>query len=284
MMMNEPFARINISRFTGIAIVTITVLTLHFRGFSQSTIQKVADDHWIIRISHSRVEPISILQVTDLHLGKAGFWRQDQTTFRRIRRLVEIHDPDLLLVTGDLLTGEKPFGSLLALTAAEFFDNLNRPWIYVFGNHDPEGGFGRDQIMEVFATSTWGILGHHRVYGQPGKKYDYLVDIFLDGSALPEWQIFAFDSGSEKGQKSIKKDQLSWFSEMSQQTFSRYNDTIPAVAAFHIPLLQYQIILRDSTILKEGESLEDVYFEEDDGSPYQHFVEAGNIKGHLLWS
>ena len=99
-------------------------------------------------------------------------------------------------MTGDLLTGEKYFGSLLAVFAREFFDSLQRPWLYVFGNHDVGGGFGRDQIYEVFRSSPWCILGSHKAGNQWGKNYDYLVDVKVSRQAEPEWQMFGGSSFS----------------------------------------------------------------------------------------
>ena len=34
--------------------------------------------------------------------------------------------------------GEKLFGDLLCAFVTHFFDSLDLPWLYVFGNHDPD--------------------------------------------------------------------------------------------------------------------------------------------------
>ncbi len=241
-------------------------------------VRRDADDHFEVILNRTDDRPISILQVTDLHLGKMDFWKQDLTTCRRVRRLVETHHPDMIVITGDLLTGEKYFGSLLAAYAVDFFDSLKTPWLYAFGNHDPEGGYGRDQIFGVFATAQWGVLGHHPVTNQWLKKYDYVVDVKRAPQGRPDWQVYGFDSGSEKGFKSIKEDQLAWFAATADRTKQRYGRVIPAVTIFHIPLREFQELWDDAGIQKVGERREKVSFEEDDGSPYRAFVRAGNIK------
>jgi len=177
-----------------------------------------------------------------------------------------------------LFTGEKYFGSLLAAFAVEFFDSLERPWLYTFGNHDVEGGFGREQIHEVFAVSRWGLLGSHSVTNQGTRKYDYVVDLKRSLAARPEWQIYAFDTGSEKGFKSIKGDQLAWFKSVSESTRQTYRQTVRAISIFHIPLRQYQELWDDASIPNTGERKEEVSFEEDDGSPYRAFVQRQNIE------
>jgi 3',5'-cyclic AMP phosphodiesterase CpdA len=247
-------------------------------GMGETRIRKTADDHFEVMLNRSSAAPVTALQVTDLHLGKKDFWKQDLTTFKRIRRLVEMHNPDLIFVTGDLLTGEKYFGSLLAAFAVEFFDSLQRPWFYTFGNHDVEGGFGRDQIHEVFASSRWCLLGFHQVTNQWARKYDYVVDLKRSTAARPEWQVYAFDTGSEKGFKSIKEDQIAWFQSVSETTRKTCGHTVRAVSIFHIPLRQYQELWDDAAIPKTGERKETVSFEEDDGSPLRAFVQMNNIE------
>jgi len=247
-------------------------------GMGEPRIHKTADDHFEVILNRSFVTPVTALQVTDLHLGKKDFWKQDLTTFKRIRRLVEMYNPDIILVTGDLLTGEKYFGSLLAAFAMEFFESLQRPWLYTFGNHDVEGGFGRDQIYEVFSSAHWCMLGRHQVTNEWARKYDYVVDIRRSPTATPDWQIYAFDTGSEKGFKSIKADQIAWFRSMSESTSRTCGHTVRAVSIFHIPLRQYQELWDDASIPKIGESKEKVSFEEDDGSPFRAFMQMKNIE------
>jgi len=247
-----------------------------FNLLAQTMISKISDDLFELQINDPTSKAIRILQVTDLHLGKDGFWKQDLTSFKRIKRLVEMHDPDLIAVTGDLFTGEKLFGSLLAAFAVQFFDGLQKPWLYIFGNHDPEGGFNRDQIFEVFQESNWGILGFHQVDGKIKKKYDYAVQIKTSQTDKPQWNIYAFDSGSRKGFKSIKSDQLQWYKGISNKINPTKN--IRAISIFHIPLKQYQDLWNDKNILKHGESKEKVCFEEDTGSVYKTFVKRVEIE------
>jgi len=209
-------------------------------------------------------------------MGSKGYWQDDLRTYNRIKRLVKMYDPHLIFVTGDLFTGDKPYGSLLAAYAVHFFDELQRPWFYVYGNHDPQGGFGHDDIYNVFKTSEWGVLGYHGA--DKMKKYDYYVDIIVGDNSTPNWQVYAFDTGPHNGIKAVQPDQIEWYKEISKQTKEKYNSTIRAISIFHIPLIQYQELWNDDSIKKGGVSLEKVYYEEDDGTLYNTFVEMGNVK------
>jgi len=243
---------------------------------AQSSIRRLESDQFEIVLEELDSDSIKILQVTDLHLGSRGHWKDDLNTFHRIKRLVKMYDPHFIFITGDLFTGEKPYGSLLAAYAVHFFDELARPWFYTFGNHDAEGGFGHDDIYTVFMTSEWGILGFHK-FGE-SKKYDYFVDIKIGKEPIPNWQVYAFDTGPHDGIKAVQKDQIEWYRKKSQESKKKYNKTIQAVSIFHIPLIQYKELWEDHSIKKSGISLEKVYYEEDDGLLYNAFLEVGNIR------
>ncbi len=260
-----------------ILIVSTWVLSLlPLNITAQSQIRRIESDHFEITIENSKLDSIKILQVTDLHVGSRGHWKDDLNTFNRIKKLVKTYNPEFIFITGDLFTGEKPYGSLLAAYAVHFFDELERPWFYVFGNHDPEGGFGHDDIYEVFKTSEWGVVGFHK--SENLKKYDYYVDIIIGNETVPSWQVYAFDTGPHNGRKAVQPDQIDWYKEISIQVKEKYDTSIRAISIFHIPLIEYQELWNDTSIKKSGISLEKVFYEEDDGSLYNAFLDIGNIK------
>jgi 3',5'-cyclic AMP phosphodiesterase CpdA len=265
-------------KIKGLWLLTIILVWPCFslNVFAQSLIRRIESDQFEIVMENSNSDSIRILQVTDLHLGSRGHWRDDLNTFHRVKRLVKMYDPHFIFITGDLFTGEKPYGNLLAAYAVHFFDELDRPWLYVFGNHDPEGGFGHDDIYDVFKTSQWGILGFHK--SKEPKKYDYVVDIKIGKKPVPDWQVYAFDSGPHKGIKAVQKDQIEWYMKVSRENEKKYNKTIRAVSIFQIPLIQYKELWEDPLFKKNGVSLEKVFYEEDDGSLYEAFLEMGNIR------
>jgi len=245
-----------------------------YESDAQTTLQKHAEDHYEICFHKSTMDSIRILQITDLHLG--NHWVKDLKVTKRVRQMVFRYKPDMLFVTGDLFTGEKDRHSYVFPFAADFLDALELPWLYVFGNHDPEGNVGREPIRALFNQTDWGIVGFHPA-GAGSIKCDYKVDLKTHQLDQPAWEVYAFDSGSEPGSRSIKSDQIRWFQKKSKPR--KKNETIiPAVSIFHIPLLQYQSLWYDSTITKTGFLHEKVCFEEDDGSVYDAFVKQGTIK------
>lgn len=279
MQNNRKLRHITPLRLKFFGIILLSVICIN-KGNGQASIETIANDRFKIVIEAKENSSTTLLQLTDLHLGGTSDdkWKKDLITFHRIQILVDTYNPTMIAITGDLFTGEKPFGALLAAYAMNFFDSFERPWLYVFGNHDPEGGFGRSDIAEVFSESDWVILGKHSVDNQWKEKYDYVVDIMYEGESQPAWQIYAFDSGSQKGYKSIKEDQLDWYQSQSRKTKESYSQEIRAISIFHIPLIEYQYLKDDKSIKLYGESKEKVWYEEDDGTVYKTFLEVGNIE------
>jgi len=258
-------------------IFFIVCLLLAFgNSKAEININKKANDHYELVFSDSSLDPIRMLQVTDLLLGNKGMWRENFRTVNRVKKFVEQFDPHFIVITGDLFTGQKTDKEYLIAFATQFFDGLERPWLYVFGNHDVEGGTSRRFIATVMQGSIWGMIGSHK--STRGEKYDYQVDLKLGDSKVPAWEIYAFDSGSEKNNKSIKDDQIAWFKKKAQRSQTAYKKIIPALSVFHIPLKQYQYLWNDASLQKTGFYHEQVCFEEDDGSVYDAFVQQSNIR------
>ena len=204
-----------------LAIIIVLLLNTRYL-IAQTQVNLVADDHYEIIFKDIPIDSIAILQVTDVHLGNAGKWAADFKAVRRIKSFVKNYQPDLIIVTGDLFTGEKESKENIIAFAVQFFDDLERPWIYVFGNHDPEGGVSRKNIRQIFKDSIWGIIGFHTTANN-SEKYDFQVDLKSGKTQNPLWEIYAFDSGSEKGNKSIKTEQIQWFRQKSLASKKTYH-------------------------------------------------------------
>ena len=86
-------------------------------------------------------EPV-VLQLSDPQLCN---WGDPETyAYQYMREAVEETNPDLIIITGDLVYGRfDPDGSLLKSLIA-FMESLETPWAPVFGNHDNESLMGVD--------------------------------------------------------------------------------------------------------------------------------------------
>lgn len=118
-----------------------------------------------------------IAQFTDMHLdpGTPERLAEAEKSFARIDRIVRTERPDLLLFTGDVVTGQPAAGMWRRL-----LDTLSRrgvPFCIVLGNHDAEQDLSRREIARMVASAP----GSLNTLDATGELAD--VELTLGGSA-----------------------------------------------------------------------------------------------------
>jgi len=83
-----------------------------------------------------------ILQLADLHMGERVHivGDQDNRTLDAVERLLDLEKPDLVVLSGDVITGEDLYTPEERHRAfdrvADILENRSIPWAFTFGNHD----------------------------------------------------------------------------------------------------------------------------------------------------
>lgn len=75
------------------------------------------------------------------------FWQPeltDERLFGDLGRIIEKTNPDLILLTGDLVYGRCDDAGTSFAKLADFIDGYGIPWAPIFGNHDNESNMGAD--------------------------------------------------------------------------------------------------------------------------------------------
>src|SRR5690349_1521459 len=92
--------------------------------------------------------PFRIVQLTDTHFSRPR--RQDRRTQALIADVLDAERPDLVVLTGDVVSGwETPDAAAAWRAAVEPIVQRGLPWAAAFGNHDDEGPLSRAQLLEV---------------------------------------------------------------------------------------------------------------------------------------
>ena len=88
-------------------------------------------------------------------IGK-DIWSPDKKDIRcydYLREIIENTNPDLIILTGDIVYGEFDDNGENLLEIIEFFESFGIPWAPVFGNHDNESKMGVDWQCEQFENA-----------------------------------------------------------------------------------------------------------------------------------
>lgn len=201
-----------------------------------------------------------IAQFTDMHLdpGTPERLAEAEKSFARIDRIVRTERPDLLLFTGDVVTGQPAAGMWRRL-----LDTLSRrgvPFCIVLGNHDAEQDLSRREIARMVASAP----GSLNTLDATGELAD--VELTLGGSA-PERvaaALYCLDSHDYSTVEGVEgygwfvRRQIDWLRDCcDRRTRENGGEPLPALAFFHIALPEYVAAWRNPDNPRIGRAAEE---------------------------
>lgn len=201
-----------------------------------------------------------IAQFTDMHLDASTPRRlaEAEKTFARLDRVVALERPDLVVFTGDVVTGAPAEGMwrrLLDTMAAR-----RVPFCVVLGNHDAEQDLARTEIARI-VTSYDGSLNR---LADNGELADVELTVAGRGSDRPAWAFYCLDSHDYSTIEGI--DGYGWFLPgqvewlracCTARTEANGGRPLPSLAFFHIALPEYVAAWRNPDNSHIGRAAED---------------------------
>lgn len=207
---------------------------------------------------------IRALQFTDIHFFcTRKLPENDQKTVEDLKKLVELTQPDMLWITGDLWH-DNPEGQGHGFMefGVEQIAALGLPWTYVWGNHDRLDDY---------------VKGHDHIAGAPHALYrggaaagNYTVTI-EDKSGAALWELLCLNSSGV----GLADRQKQWLAQATAMRKAA-GPAKPAFTLVHIPMKQYADIWNEK--LASGVRLEEVCNEGEDGSAFPVLKEYPGMK------
>lgn len=201
-------------------------------------------------------ETLNILQLTDVHIcGSITTIETDRKAFDACYELIKKTQPDLIIVTGDIVYpipiqtfNKNNLKPLFQFTS--FMNNVGIPWAMVYGNHDTESVATYDSV--TFA----GIFRHFKsqdncpmLYAekQPdiyGRYNQYLRIENSDGSLnrlifLIDSNDYVQNSAEINDYDSVHEDQIKWYSETIDRVSAEENSDVRSFVFMHIPFQEF---------------------------------------------
>jgi hypothetical protein len=191
---------------------------------------------------------------SDLHYGEEEHgWGidQDRNSTRVMRRILCAEAPDLVVLNGDLITGENTFRE----NSSDYVHQIvapmvtrGVPWASTYGNHDSKFNLSRERTFAV--EKTYPLSYTQRMDGKlPGVTNYYLL-LYRHGQSSmsddPVAVLWFFDSrgGATYGLDHSDKDDIPnwvapetahWFRTEASALRTKYGRVLPGVAFVHIP-------------------------------------------------
>jgi hypothetical protein len=192
----------------------------------------------------------TILWGTDFHLRRGPFARRDKV-YALLEKAFEETDPDLTVITGDLLFSFD--GKAMLQEFASFMESHGRYWAFCFGNHDGEYTYGKTELADMLETYPHALFSRGEAWVRG--ESNYVIAITDEGR--PAQALMLLDSHDERiyGETSaadyIYPSQSAWYRWVSEGL-----GPVPLYAFFHIPLPEYKLLWESGTatgILGDGD-------------------------------
>ncbi|PYI23918.1 Metallo-dependent phosphatase [Aspergillus violaceofuscus CBS 115571] len=182
----------------------------------------------------------------DLHYGEAEdtTWGpiQDVESTAVINTILDNENPDLVILNGDLITGDNTF----LANATDYIDEIVAPlverqllWASTYGNHDSDYNLSRSAILER-EQSYSNSLTQSMVTGKLAGVSNYYLPVYPSNSSAttPALIIWFFDSrgGNYFQELENGSEVVEWFTQTNADLTEQYGKVIPSIAFYHIPV------------------------------------------------
>jgi len=225
-------------------------------GAEQPIIADLLDS--VIEVEEGRA--IRVLQLSDTQIIDASQTRpgrdgvndvlyapdqMEERVFKYIRDAVERTNPDLIILTGDIVYGEFDDAGTSLLALIEHMESYKIPWAPVYGNHDNESKKGAKWQNEMLSAAEYCLFekgttdgnGNYSVGIQQGDdivRIFYMMDSNTCGNAYQPMDNGVLTSHG------FTKNQLTWlYSLMDTATAANNGTPIPSSMAWHIPVYDH---------------------------------------------
>ncbi len=178
----------------------------------------------------------TILQITDMHLMPES--SLCTVTEQTIRDVVAREQPQMAVLTGDIVTCSPTYKGWQQVI--DLFNDLRLPFAVMPGNHDGEY-VAKPELYDFLTESSPWYVGST---GPRGNGDSAIEVIGSDGN--PAALIYCIDSNDYQPNQLLGSydwihfDQIEWYRDTSAgYTLRNDGKPLPALAFFHIPLIEY---------------------------------------------
>lgn len=171
------------------------------------------------------------------------YWKpenMDKNCFDILRQTIEETNPDLILITGDLVYGKYDDKGTSFTALIDFMESFDIPWAPVFGNHENESYKGADWQCEMlenaknclFKQRTLTGNGNYSVGITQGGELKR-VFFMLDSNGCTSMSEQTIANGHSQTAAGFGQDQIAWYTNAATKISQKYSD-VKYTFAFHI--------------------------------------------------
>jgi len=193
-----------------------------------------------IKLQFNRDKSFKIAQFTDTHFFIGG--ENSQEVLDNIKAVMEAEKVDLVILTGDIVTGKPTIKSWEVLT--DLLISYKIPYTVTFGNHEDEAEASREELLTYLSERPYCVLSD-----EGGMQVDGIGNNILpvyNQKGIAEKLIYCMDSRSYTLAKDQRVEGYGWFDQSQIRWFAETNEAwieknpeAQSLLFFHIPLPEY---------------------------------------------
>lgn len=179
-----------------------------------------------------------IVQFTDTHI--CPMKTESEVAINVIKSTVESENPDVIILTGDVVTGEPAAEGWKKVLST--LEATGVPYLLLNGNHDTEQDLSYKEMTDLIISSENCL----NLSNSEGELADVALEIKGGQGETVRALLYCIDSHSNSllshvgGYAWINYDQIVWYREQSNRyKANNGGEPLPALAFFHIPLVEY---------------------------------------------
>ncbi len=226
-----------------------------------------------------------IIQVTDSHIV-ADSITNSMESVSMLRQVLDAEKPDLVIFTGDIVTG-KPYKKGFEMIIEPLLSR-RIPFATLLGNHDHEQDLSREEVGKYLMTFPGNLSRMEKVNGITGIG-NYVLEIKDKKGHYRKTILYCMDSNAYStipgvnGYGWFTPDQVEWYRSQSN-TYKADNRgvPVPALAFFHIPLLEYRQGYMDTTNVMIGTHMEKACSPEINTGMFAAMLMQGDVMGTFV--
>ncbi|WP_152970606.1 metallophosphoesterase family protein [Bacillus sp. FJAT-28004] len=226
----------------------------------------------------------TIIQFTDMHIKDGIEPEKDAQTLAIIQQLITSQKPDLIVLTGDVISSydtEDQEGAFRRAISGVVQTAI--PFAVIYGNHDSEKGITRQRLNEILKEYDNNISedGPNDIHGVG----NYVLTVAGSASEEDTAVLYFFDSGdsapeSVGGYEWIHPDQVHWYCRESNKLAQKNGSALPGLAFFHIPIPEYEQVWQEGKSI--GNKGEEVCCPKLNSGLFTSMLEQGDVMGTFV--